>query len=94
MKGNLTGTRHFLKRSQAHLKHLMQVKLQIIQPKVLIAKKVLKCELTVEAIIIFVKSLKKGIECYGHFISKSVILTVIIFCKIVIKELTKCLNLN
>ena len=36
-------------------------------------QKVLKFEFAIEAIILFVKSIKKGIERYIHFISKSII---------------------
>jgi len=37
------------------------------------AQKKLKFEFVIEAIIIFVKNIKKGIEWYVHFIGKSII---------------------
>ena len=37
------------------------------------AQKVLKFEFAIEVIVIFVKSIKKGIKWYVHFIGKSII---------------------
>ena len=48
----------------------------------------LKFEFKVKAIIMFVKSIKKDIEWYAHFTSKSIIWTVIILPTLLSKEQT------
>ena len=58
--------------------------------------KVLKFELAKEAIIIFVKSIKKSIVWYVHFITKSIIRTVIHLPNFTIVFLTSfnCISIN
>ena len=42
-----------------------------------LGQKVLKFKFVIEVIIIFIKSIKKGIKWYVHFIGKSIIWTVV-----------------
>ena len=57
-----------------------------------LSQKVLKLEFAIEAIIIFVKSIKRGIKWYFHFIGKSIIWTVIHLSKQVLR--TNCNHKN
>ena len=51
--------------------HFLSAK--FIYNKVNLGQKVIKFELTIEAIIVFIKSIKKGIKWYVHLIDKSII---------------------